>query len=78
LLLFVGGTAVAVRRVTGRWLLARVIVTPVAAVVVMAWPGPPPAVTLAIAAAGASVVAAMEHGSDRLPSPAGAGRSEGT
>jgi low temperature requirement protein LtrA len=76
LVLFVGGTAAAVWRATGTWLLPRLVATSVTAVAITALPGLSPAVTLGMAAAGTALVAAVEHSSGRVHSTIGAARSD--
>jgi low temperature requirement protein LtrA len=76
LVLFVGGTAAAVWRATGTWLVPRLVATSVTAVAITALPGLSPAVTLGMAAAGTALVAAVEHSSGRVHSTIGAARSD--
>jgi low temperature requirement protein LtrA len=64
LALFAGGMALAIRRATGRLLLPRAAIIATTAVAVVALPGIPPAVTLALAFLGVAAVGALEQRSD--------------
>jgi low temperature requirement protein LtrA len=71
-LLFVGGTAATVRRVTGIWLLPRLAAAGTTSASIVALGGVLPAFTLVLAAAGATVVAVAEHASGRMRAALGA------
>jgi len=75
LLLFVGGTAAATRRVVGIWLLPRLVLTVATAVGVVALSGVAPAVSLGLSLAGVVAVTLVERAPGRAGSALGGGRS---